>query len=268
VIRAALLVLAALCARPLWAETSVVLVQSTTSTQNSGLYDAILPVAEAALGLDIRVVAVGTGQAIQNASRCDGDLLVTHARTAEVAFVAQGFGTVRHDLMYNDFVLVGPIEDRAEVGEALDAEDAFARIAAAGALFASRGDDSGTHQAERALWPDGIDLDAASGRWYRETGSGMGATLNIAAGMGAYTMTDRATWLAFENRATLRIVFENDPAFFNQYGLVPVSPSHCPSVNAQGTTALVDWLLSVEGQAAIAAFRVQGEQVFFPNAAP
>ena len=251
-----------------WAEDGVVLIQSTTSTQNSGLYDAILPEAEAALGLSVHVVAVGTGQALQNASRCDGDLLITHARQAEEAFVAEGFGTARHDLMYNDFVLVGPAADPAGVGATGTITDALSAIVRAESLFVSRGDNSGTHLAERALWDGIADVSAASGQWYRETGSGMGATLNIATGTGAYTLSDRATWLAFQNRADHRILSQGDAVLFNQYGLIPVDPDHCPGVNAEGTQALVDWLLGAAGQAAIAAFEIDGQQVFFPNAMP
>ncbi|MBF9032041.1 solute-binding protein [Rhodobacterales bacterium HKCCE3408] len=248
------------------AQDNVVLVQSTTSTQNSGLYDAILPIAEEALGLDIRVVAVGTGQALQNAERCDGDMLIVHARDAEIAFVAAGFGTERQDLMYNDFVIVGPATDPAGIADAPDAATALGAIAAAAAPFASRGDDSGTHRKELSLWDGVADVAAASGTWYRETGSGMGATLNVAAGMGAYTLTDRATWLAFENRGDLAILFQGDPELFNQYGVIPVDPEHCPNVNINGAQAFTDWLVSEAGQQAIADYTLGGEQLFFPNA--
>lgn len=263
---------ASLLAQPLWADDRgaddpVVLIQSTTSTQNSGLYEALLPQAAAALSLDLRVVAVGTGQALQNAARCDGDLVITHARAAEEAFVAAGFGLARHDLMYNDFVLVGPSADPAGVQGAPGIAAALGAIARAQAPFASRGDDSGTHQAERRLWSEIADVAAASGTWYRETGAGMGATLNIAVGMGAYTLTDRATWAAFENRASHAILHEGDPALVNQYGLVQVSADHCPTRNHAGSRALADWLLGPTGQAAIAAFRIDNAQVFFPNAA-
>lgn len=244
----------------------ILLVQSTTSTQNSGLYGYILPIAEAALGLDIRVVAVGTGQALQNARRCDGDMLITHARAAEEAFVADGFGTRREDLMYNDFVIVGPVADPAGVAGTPDVAAALGAIAAAEAPFASRGDDSGTHRKEMSLWDGIADVAAASGTWYRETGSGMGATLNLAVGMGAYTLTDRATWLAFENRADHAVLSQGDPRLFNQYGVIPVSPEHCPNVNVAAANAFTDWLISPDGQAAIAAYRLDGQQLFFPNA--
>ena len=252
-------------AAPALAQDPVVLVQSTTSTQNSGLYGYILPIASEALGLDIRVVAVGTGQALGNAGRCDGDMLIVHARTAEEAFVAAGFGTERYDLMYNDFVLVGPQSDPAGVAGAASATEALARIARARVPFASRGDDSGTHQKELSLWQGIADVTAASGSWYRETGSGMGATLNVAVGMRAYTLTDRATWLAFENRGDLVILNQGDPALFNQYGVIPIDPVRCPNVNADGATAFTDWLLN-DGQAVIAAFEANGQQLFFPNA--
>ncbi|MBF9036615.1 solute-binding protein [Rhodobacterales bacterium HKCCE2091] len=256
----------ALAALPAVAQDGVVLVQSTTSTQNSGLYDHILPIAEEALGLDIRVVAVGTGQALQNAERCDGDMLIVHARDAEIAFVEAGFGTERRDLMYNDFVIVGPESDPAGVAGTGDVSAALAAIAGAGAPFASRGDDSGTHRKELNLWDGVADVAAASGTWYRELGSGMGATLNAAVGMGAYTLTDRATWLAFENRGDLVILSQGDERLFNQYGVIPVNPAHCPNVNAEGATAFADWLVSDAGQQAIADYSLGGEQLFFPNA--
>jgi tungstate transport system substrate-binding protein len=258
-------VLLAVLASPAWADDPVVLVQSTTSTQNSGLYGYILPIAAQALGLDIRVVAVGTGQALGNAERCDGDMVIVHSRTAEEAFVAAGFGTARYDLMYNDFVLVGPASDPSGVAGADTATEALARIAEAGAPFASRGDDSGTHQKELSLWEGIADVSAASGSWYRETGSGMGATLNVAVGMGAYTLTDRATWLAFENPGDHVILNQGDPALFNQYGIIPVDPDHCPNVNSDGAAAFTEWLLT-DGQAVIAGFEAGGQQLFFPNA--
>lgn len=248
------------------ADTRTVLVQSTTSTANSGLYDHLLPAFEAATGLEVRVVAVGTGQAIRNARNCDGDLLIVHARPAEEAFVAEGRGTERRDLMYNDFVLVGPEADPAGVAGMTDPGAALARIAENEALFASRGDDSGTHRKERALWEAaGTNPDAASGRWYRETGSGMGATLNAAVGMQAYTLTDRATWISFANKADFKVLVEGDAALFNPYGVIPVNPARCPSVNARGARALMDWLTGPEGQDAIAGYRLDGQPLFFPN---
>ena len=243
-----------------------IVVQSTTSTANSGLYDHLLPLFEEKTGIKVHVVAVGTGQAIRNASNCDGDVLLVHAKPAEEKFVAEGRGVSRTDLMYNDFVIVGPASDPAGVGGMGDAQEALGQIAEAGALFASRGDDSGTHKKERALWADsGIDPTAASGAWYRETGSGMGATLNAAIGMEAYAMTDRATWISFENKQDFKIQVEGDTDLFNQYGVIPVSPTACPSVNIEAATAFSEWLLSDEGQAAIAAYEVDGQQLFFPN---
>ncbi len=244
-----------------------IIVQSTTSTQNSGLYDVILPRFAAATGIEARVVAVGTGQAIKNAERCDGDVLLVHAKAAEEAFVAAGFGVARADVMYNDFVIVGPADDPAGIADTLEPGVALGRIAAAAVPFASRGDDSGTHKKEMALWA-GTDVDptAASGTWYRETGSGMGATLNVASAMGAYTLTDRATWVTFANKRDLTIVNEGAPALFNQYGVTLVHPDHCPRVKAEDGQRFIDWLLSDDGQEAIGAFRVQGQQLFTPNA--
>ena len=244
-----------------------ILVQSTTSTANSGLYDYLLPLFEDETGITVNVVAVGTGQAIENARNCDGDVLLVHAKPAEEKFVEDGFGTERTDLMYNDFVIVGPEADPAGLDGMAVVEDALALLAERSATFASRGDDSGTHKKELSLWSEaGIDPAAGSGDWYRETGSGMGATLNAAIGMGAYTMTDRATWISFENKQDYEIFVEGDDALFNQYGVIPVSPEACPSVNAEGAQTFADWLLSDEGQTAIGDFVVDGQQLFFPNA--
>lgn len=244
-----------------------ILVQSTTSTANSGLYDHLLPVFRETTGIQVNVVAVGTGQAIKNAQNCDGDVLLVHAKPAEEQFVADGYGTERTDLMYNDFILVGPADDPAGIAGTDDIQTALTAIAGKGALFASRGDDSGTHKKEMALWAEaGIDPTAASGAWYRATGSGMGATLNTGIGMGAYVMTDRATWISFGNKQDYRIAVEGDPDLFNQYGVIPVNPARCPNVNAAAARTFADWLVSDEGQAAIAAFRVDGQQLFFPNA--
>ena len=244
-----------------------IIVQSTTSTANSGLYDHLLPIFTEATGITVHIVAVGTGQAIRNAKNCDGDVLIVHAKAAEENFVAQGYGIERTDLMYNDFVVVGPEGDPAGISGTTDVRAAFRRIAETGALFASRGDDSGTHRKETALWAGtGADPDSASGDWYRETGSGMGATLNAAIGMGAYTMTDRATWISFENKQDFRVAVEGDADLFNQYGVIPVNPERCPSVDAEAARAFTDWLISDPGQAAIAAYRIHGQQLFFPNA--
>lgn len=246
-----------------------ILIQSTTSTENSGLFKRILPLFERQTGIKVRVVAVGTGQAIKNARNCDGDVLFVHAKPQEDQFVADGYGVKRFDVMYNDFVLVGPAEDPAGIGGSKDAVAALRKIAETGALFASRGDKSGTHAAERALWQEaGVDPTAASGDWYRETGSGMGATLNAAVGMGAYALTDRGTWIGFKNRGDHRILVEGDDRLFNQYGIILVNPHRCPNVKAKAGQAFVDWVVGERGQKAIADFRIDGEQLFFPNARP
>ncbi|MEI4234202.1 substrate-binding domain-containing protein [Roseovarius sp. D22-M7] len=250
-----------------WAQDTSIIVQSTTSTANSGLYDHLLPMFEEKTGVKVNVVAVGTGQAIRNARNCDGDVLLVHAKPAEEAFVADGFGTKRTDLMYNDFVIVGPEGDPGGVAGMKDAEAALTRIAKTEALFASRGDDSGTHKKEMALWSEtGVDPTEASGAWYRETGSGMGATLNAGVGMGAYVMADRATWISFENKQDYEIHVEGDEDLYNQYGVIPVNPENCPSVNAEAAQSFADWLLSDAGQAAIADHVVASQQLFFPNA--
>ncbi|MEQ9488179.1 MAG: substrate-binding domain-containing protein [Alphaproteobacteria bacterium] len=242
-------------------------VQSTTSTQNSGLYDVILPQFTDSSGIEVRVVAVGTGQAIKNARNCDGDVLLVHAKPAEEKFVADGYGVERFDVMYNDFVFVGPDSDPAGLTSAGSVTEALLKVRDGEAPFASRGDDSGTHKKEQALWKSaGIDPADISGSWYRETGSGMGATLNIAVGMGAYAMTDRATWIAFENKQDYKIVVEGKDDLFNQYGVMLVSTDKCPSTKVDQGQAFIDWLLSSEGQAAIGAYKRDGQQLFFPNA--
>lgn len=249
------------------AEDRFITVQSTTSTQNSGLLDYLLPIFKDKTGIEVRVVAVGTGQAIKNAQNGDGDVLLVHAKPAEERFVAEGWGVKRFDVMYNDFVIVGPAADPAGVSGMSDAVAALKRIAAAKAPFASRGDDSGTHKAELALWKEaGIDIKAASGSWYRETGSGMGATLNTGVGMGAYVLADRATWGAFKNKGDFKVAVQGDPKLFNQYGVILVNKEKHPAVKADLGQQFVDWLVGPEGQAAIAGFKVEGEQLFFPNA--
>lgn len=263
---AAFFAAAAVPAAAAWAEDFII-VQSTTSTQNSGLYDHLLPQFREASGIEVRVVAVGTGQAIKNARNCDGDVLLVHAKPAEEEFVAEGYGVSRADVMYNDFVIVGPADDPAGIGGGADVAAALARIENSEAVFASRGDDSGTHKKELALWQAaGLDPSGASGTWYRETGSGMGATLNTAVGMGAYTMTDRATWIAFGNKQNHRIVVEGDTRLFNQYGVILVNPERCENVKAEMGRTFIDWILSDEGQSAIADYTRDGQQLFFPNA--
>lgn len=249
------------------AQDDFIIVQSTTSTQNSGLFDYILPMFADKTGIEVRVVAVGTGQAIKNARNGDGDVLFVHAKPAEEKFVADGEGVSRADVMYNDFVIVGPDSDPAEVGGMSDVVAAMTRIAEAKAPFASRGDDSGTHKAELSLWDEaGVDVAAASGDWYRETGSGMGATLNTGTGMDAYIMTDRATWISFGNKGDYKILVEGDDKLFNQYGIILVNPEKHPNVKAELGQQFIDWVLSEEGQNAIASFKVDGQQLFFPNA--
>ena len=251
------------------AEDKSILVQSTTSTQNSGLYGYLLPLFKADSGITVNVVAVGTGQAIKNAQNCDADVLLVHAKPAEEKFVADGYGVKRFDLMYNDFVIVGPASDPAGIAGGKDAAEALKTIAANKALFASRGDNSGTHKAEKALWKmAGLDPTGASGGWYRETGSGMGATLNAGVGMGAYVLTDRATWISFKNKGDFKIAVEGDKALFNQYGVILVNKDKCPTVKVELGQQFIDWLLSPKGQDAIRGFRVDGQQLFFPNAKP
>ena len=251
------------------ANDSFIILQSTTSTANSGLYEAILPAFSASSGIKVRVVAVGTGQAIRNARNGDGDVLLVHAKSAEEAFVKEGFGVRRYDVMYNDFVIVGPPSDPARIAGLTNASAALAQIAAARAPFASRGDNSGTHKKELSLWrKSGVDALGASGSWYRETGSGMGATLNVAVGMSAYTLTDRGTWISFKNKADFKIAVEGGDTLFNQYGVVLVNPARHKRIKAQAGQAFIDWLLSATGQAAIASYRLNGQQLFFPNANP
>lgn len=249
------------------AEDPSILVQSTTSTQNSGFYDYILPIYKSETGVTVNVVAVGTGQAIKNAQNCDADVLLVHAKSAEEKFVASGFGVARSDLMYNDFIVVGPAADPAAISGGKDAVAAFKTIADKKALFASRGDDSGTNKAEIKLWDKaGIDIKTASGDWYRATGSGMGATLNASVGMGAYTISDRATWISFGNKGDYQIDVEGDPVLFNQYGIILVNPDKCPSVKADLGQQFIDWLTSSHGQELIADFKLDGKQLFFANA--
>ena len=250
------------------AQDQFIIVQSTTSTQASGLFDQLLPKFQEQTGIEARVVAVGTGQALKNAQNCDGDVLFVHAKPDEQKFVEAGYGVERLDVMYNDFVIVGPAADPAKVGGTSDASAALQMIAEAKAPFASRGDDSGTHKNELSLWQEaGVDPTAASGEWYRETGSGMGATLNTAVGMDAYALTDRGTWISFENKGDFEVLVEGDDALFNQYGVIRVSAEHCPNVRAEPAQQFVDWITGPEGQQAIADYQLNGQQLFFPNAA-
>ena len=249
------------------ADNPFIILQSTTSTQNSGLYDYLLPHFTAKSGIEVRVVAVGTGQALRNAEKCDGDILVTHSRVDEVKFVENGFGTKRSNLMYNDFVVLGPANDPANIASAKTVYDALQRIVANQSRFASRGDNSGTHKAEKRLWKAAnLIIDSAANRWYLETGLGMGATLNFAVQTNAYTLSDRATWLSFANRASHKILFQGQPPLFNQYGVVPVSNSNCPNVKHEFAQQFTEWLVSADGQNIIASFTLNGVQLFFPNA--
>jgi len=249
-------------------ESHVLTLASTTSTQNSGLLAYLLPLFKEATGIEVRVVAVGTGQALRLAERGDADVLLVHDPAAEKKFVAAGYGVARREVMYNDFVLLGPAADPAGVRGGKDAIAALKAIAAKGATFLSRGDDSGTHRKELSLWKAaGIDV-ATAGTWYRAAGAGMGATINVAVGMDGYVLSDRATWLAFKNRGSLEILVEGDPRLFNQYGVIPVDPKRYPHLHAKDAQAFADWLTSAAGQRLIAAYRLEGEQAFFPNAKP
>ena len=230
----AITAIAGLTATGAQAQDRFIIVQSTTSTQNSGLLDYLLPIFKEKTGIEVRVVAVGTGQAIKNAQNGDGDVLLVHAKPAEEKFVAEGWGVERFDVMYNDFVIVGPANDPAGVAGSNDVVAALTKIAETKSPFASRGDDSGTHKAEKRLWKAaGIDIASASGDWYRETGSGMGATLNAGVGMGAYIMTDRATWISFGNKGDYKVAVEGDDKMFNQYGVILVNPEKFPNVKAE-----------------------------------
>jgi tungstate transport system substrate-binding protein len=231
------------------------------------LFGELLPKFREETGIEVRVVAVGTGQAIKLAENGDADVLFVHHEDSEEKFVAAGFGVERHDVMYNDYVIVGPASDPAGVKGSKDVVAALGKIAAAEAPFASRGDDSGTHKAELALWDEaGIDVAGASGTWYRETGSGMGPTLNTAAGMGAYALTDRGTWISFENKGNLAILVEGDPRLANPYGIILVNPEKHAHIKQQMGQQFIDWVISAEGQQAIADFKLNGQQLFFPSA--
>jgi tungstate transport system substrate-binding protein len=260
------LLTAALVAKPALTADKSFILQSTTSTANSGLYDFLLPIFTENTGITVNVVAVGTGQAIKNSQNGDGDVLLVHATAAEEQFVAEGYGVARFDVMYNDFIIVGPPTDPAGIGRTTNSPTALAKIAAAKAPFASRADNSGTHQKEMQLWQEaGIDPAKDSGTWYRETGSGMGTTLNAAVGMGAYTITDRGTWISFKNKGDHRILVEGDRNLINQYGIILVNPKKHPNVKVEEGQAFVDWILSDAGQAAIASYKIDGQQLFIPS---
>ncbi|UYO74030.1 substrate-binding domain-containing protein [Halomonas qinghailakensis] len=248
----------------LLANEEFIVLASTTSTENSGLFEAIIPTFTNATGIDVRVIAVGTGQAFEIARRGDADSLLVHDTASEEQFVADGYASERLDVMYNDFVIVGPSDDPANISSSANVAEAFAHIAQSGSPFASRGDDSGTHRAELRLWKDAEVT--PQGAWYRELGSGMGPTLNTAAGMNAYTFTDRATWVAFKNPQDLTLLFEGDNALFNQYGSLLLSEQQYPHLKHDLAAQWHQWLVSEEGQQAIADFTVNGQPLFFPNA--
>ena len=266
--RALLAILALLALMPAGrAEDPFITVASTTSTEQSGLFQYLLPLFQQAAGITVRVVAVGTGQALKIGEHGDADVLLVHDKIGEDAFVAAGFGVGRHDVMYNDFVLVGPSGDPAGIAGVTDITEAFKRIAAKPATFVSRGDDSGTDRLEKRLWAAaGIDPVAARARWYKDIGSGMGPALNTAAAIEAYTISDRGTWISFKNRRALRIVLEGDKRLFNQYGVMLVNPARHPHVKAALGQRFIDWLVAPEGQRAIANYKIDGEQLFFPDA--
>ena len=241
---------------------------STTSTQASGLFDYLLPKFTEKSGVEVRVVAVGTGQALKLGEKGDADALLVHDPAGEEKFVKQGYGVDRRLVMYNDFVIVGPAADPAHIKGGRDAVAAFKAIAQAKATFLSRGDDSGTHRQELRLWETaGIDVKSASGTWYKELGAGMGAALNTAAGLDGHTMSDRATWLSFKNRARLVLLVEGDPKLYNQYSVILVNPDRHPEVKADEARSFMDWLTSPAGQQAIGSFTVEGQTLFHPNAA-
>lgn len=247
------------------AQKSIVL-SSTTSTEQSGLFGHILPPFEKKTGIQVKVVAVGTGQALDIGRRGDADVVFVHDKVAEEKFVADGFADKRTEVMFNDFVLLGPKSDPAKVAGGKDIQAAFKKIADSKATFVSRGDKSGTHAAELRYWKGaGVDVSPTM-PWYKETGSGMGPALNTASGMNAYILSDRATWLSFKNRGDLTILVQGDPKLFNQYGVMLVSSAKHPQVKKAEGQAFIDWLISKEGQDTIASYKVNGEQLFFPNA--
>lgn len=250
------------------ASDAFITVASTTSTEQSGLFRHLLPVFEKQSGIEVRVVALGTGQALDLARRGDADVVFVHARSAEQTFLAEGHGVKRFPVMYNDFVLIGPKADPARIGGGKDIALALQRIRATQAPFVSRGDRSGTNIAELELWKvAGIDIDRAKGGWYRDTGQGMGPALNTAASMNAYILADRGTWLAFRNRGDLAVLVEGDRRLFNQYGVMLVNPERHPNVKKELGQRFIDWLVSPQGQQAIASYRIGSKQLFFPNAA-
>jgi tungstate transport system substrate-binding protein len=249
-----------------WAQKFIT-VASTTSTEQSGLFKHMLPAFQKKTGIEVRVVALGTGQALDMARRGDADVAFVHARAAEEKFIAEGYGVKRIPVMYNDFVLIGPKSDPAKVAGGKDIVDALKKVKAAAAPFVSRGDRSGTHMAELDLWKvAAIDIEKEKGPWYRDTGQGMGPALNSASSMNAYILADRGTWISFKNRGDLAILVEGDRKLFNQYGVILVNPAKHPHVKTDLGQAFIDWVISPEGQKNIADYKIGGEQLFFPNA--
>jgi tungstate transport system substrate-binding protein len=256
----------AIVGKPVSAQEKSIVVSSTTSTEQSGLFSFILPIFKMKSGIDVKVVAVGTGQALDIGRRGDADVVFVHDKPAEEKFVNDGFSTQRNEVMYNDFVLIGPKSDPAKIAGGKDIQAAFKKVASAQAPFISRGDKSGTHAAELRYWKDaGISV-APGSAWYKETGSGMGPALNTASAMNGYILADRATWLTFKNRGDLAILVQGDPKLFNQYGVMLVNPAKYPNVKKAEGQAFIDWILSKNGQDVIASYQVGGEQLFFPNA--
>jgi tungstate transport system substrate-binding protein len=256
----------ALANAPVLAQDQTIVVASTTSTQDSGLFGYLLPIVKQKTGVEVKVLAQGTGQALDTARRGDADVVFVHARSAEEKFLAEGFGVKRYPVMYNDFVVIGPKDDPASV-KGKDVAAALQAIKTKGAPFVSRGDRSGTHIAELKLWKvAGIDIAKDHGSWYKEIGQGMGAALNMASASNAYVLSDRGTWLAFKNRGDLAVLVEGDKRLFNQYGVMLVNPAKHPSVKKEAGQRFIDWLISAEGQSAIAGFKINGQQLFYPNA--
>jgi tungstate transport system substrate-binding protein len=249
------------------AQERTITVASTTSTEQSGLFGYLLPRFTSVSGIGVKVVAVGTGQALDIGRRGDADVVFVHDKVAEQKFLAEGFGVKRYEVMYNDFVMIGPKADPAHIAGDKDVAEALRKIAVAKAVFVSRGDRSGTHEAELRLWKEAdVDLAAAKGDWYREIGQGMGAALNMASSSNAYLLADRGTWLSFKNRGELAVLTEGDRRLFNQYGVMLVNPAKHAGVKVGDGQAFIDWLVSAEGQKTIADYKVGGEQLFFPNA--
>lgn len=248
------------------AQEKSIVVASTTSTQDSGLFGYLLPIVKENTGIVVKVLAQGTGQALDTARRCDADVVFVHAKSAEEKFLAEGFGVKRYPVMYNDFILIGPKDDPAGI-KGKDILTALQTLKTKGAPFISRGDRSGTNIAELALWREaGIDIAKDKGPWYKEIGQGMGAALNMASASNAYVLSDRGTWLAFQNRGDLAIVVEDDKRLFNQYGVMRVNPAKCPNVNKELGQQFIDWLISPQGQKVIAGYKINGQQLFYPNA--